>query len=104
VVIETQKIGNLASLIDAIGAGCSDPSAKGPVVVRLELWTGQIVTASYYQRDEDETPDIECLEQIIADNEVIRPFAEGLVIEGKSFVTETGSDDMVCTLRWEIKQ
>lgn len=98
-----KKILGLKNLIDAVGAGCYDPTAKGPVVVRLELWDDRVVTASYYRREEGETPDIDCQDEIIWDDATIRPFAENLINEGKSFVTETGTSDTVCTLKWELQ-
>jgi hypothetical protein len=91
-------------LIDAIGAGNMDPSAPGPVVVRLHIWTGQFITASYYKYAEGEMGDLESSDDIIHDDEAIRPFAERLVHDGTSFTTITGSDDMVCSLRWELEK
>jgi len=93
----------VAQLIDAVGAGCFDPRDSGPVVVRCELWDGRVVIASYYRRQESEVADIDWYGgDVITDDTVIRPFVEKLLESGTSFVTEVGSSDMVCTLKWEL--
>ena len=99
-MITIRQIKGVRQLIDAIGAGNSDPQAKGPVVVILKLWDGRIVTGSYYRGDEK--PDVTGPEDIIWDNEKLNPFVEKVLRDGSGFITETGSDDTVCTLKWQI--
>lgn len=95
-----QEISNKNMLIDAIGAGNSDPSARGPVVVSLNLWDGRRIEGAYYRGSE--MPDVTAREDVIWDTGALRPFVEKLLAEDASFITETGSHDMVCTLQWTI--
>jgi hypothetical protein len=42
------------------------------------------------------------LHEILMDDAAIRIHAERLLATGKSFITETGCDDTVCTLEWQL--
>ncbi|MBT3355901.1 hypothetical protein HN784_00770 [bacterium] len=95
-----QKIDNFAQLTDAIGAGSSDPSNPGPVVVSLSLWNGKQINGAYYRGTKG--PDITVREDVIWDSEILDPFVRKLFAEGTPFITEMGSHDMVCTLEWKI--
>lgn len=94
-----KSIENVAQLIDAIGGGCL-PSAIGPVVAEYLLWDGRRVRASYYEGKEN--PDADFPEEVVWDDEKLRPLAEILLL-GKSFIIETGRHDMICTLQWTIE-
>ncbi|MDD5489394.1 MAG: hypothetical protein PHP25_01790 [Candidatus Moranbacteria bacterium] len=98
------RVSSLIQLIDVIGAGNPNPSASGPVVVEIEL-QGEIgmsrtVIGSYYEGEKK--PDVTARTDYIADDEALRPFIQKLITRGESFITETGSSDMVCTLEWTI--
>jgi len=89
----------IPELIDAISAGSNDPTEKGPEVVLIMLEsTGQIVAGTYSQ----ETPQAICLEDTLLDDDALRPLVYALVVQSTPFVTQTGSDDTVCTLKWTI--
>ena len=99
----TRKINNQAELVDVIGVGSSDPKDPGSTVVELSLWNGLIVTSSYYRAEESEL-DVVSPADVIYDDEKLQLFVEKLLNEGRPIVTETGSHDMVCTLKWEISK
>jgi len=94
---QTSSIGQI---IDAIGASGPDPSAFGPEVVEI-TWENKTITGSYYKGKK--YPDVISKEDVIFDDAALRPYVELLLSERKSFVTETGTHDMVCTLIWERK-
>lgn len=93
----------IGKIIDAVGAGCN-PYNAGPTVVRINLKDGRTIKASYYRGPKiGKKADIfHPNGNIIWDSSLIRSHVESLLSEGKSFVTETGSHDEVCTLLWEI--
>ena len=95
-----RRVRSIAELVDAIGAGC-DPHDSGPVAVIIGMQDGRTITGSYHRLG-GSTADVFSEEDILLDDSVLRPFVERLLDKGVPFVTETGEDDMVCTLRWEI--
>lgn len=95
-----KNISGLSKLIDAIAAGSFDPADPGPQVVEIHTDKGLVITGSYSRAQ----PDITSLFDIIAEDNDLRPLVEKLIGEGKSFVTQTGEDDSVCTLIWEVKK
>ena len=99
-MVTQRKIESFDQLVDAIGAGSLDPSEEGPVVVLLYLWDGQCVTGSYDHGTEK--ADITDKEIVITDTAALRVLVERLFNSRESFVTTTGSGDMICDLRWEI--
>lgn len=88
----------MPELIDAISAGSSDPSDPGPVVVLIAMADGKVIKGSY-SKDAPDVSDSAC---VIRDDEAIRPFVERLLEKKTPFVTETGEDDEICTLKWEM--
>lgn len=96
------RIKNMAHLIELIGAGVMNPKDPGPTPIVAELWTGDFITATYYNLKPNEKPDIRSHLDIILDDPAIQRHAERLMKDGTPFVTDTGSSDMVCTLRWEM--
>jgi hypothetical protein len=98
--MQQHKVSNLNQLIDAIGAGSSDPQEPGPIVVGIELQNGDKITGSYSQQ----TPDVIDQGAVIHDDEVLSPFVQRLLNDRQSFVTQTGDDDEVCTLIWEYSE
>ncbi len=95
------RVENMTELVDAIAAGNTDGESRGLVAVRIDLWDGREIIGSI---EPDYIPSITSEFDFIADDEALRPFVETLVTEGKSFATQTGEDDAVCTLLWEIKK
>jgi hypothetical protein len=92
---------NIEELLDAIGAGVSDPSYSGKDPVAITLWDGRRVVANFHQCDESEL-DARTICDVFLDITELRPLVDRLLSEGKSFITETGEDDMLCTLIWTI--
>jgi hypothetical protein len=93
---------NMEVLFDIIAAGC-DPGDEGPVVVEVTLWDGRKIIGSYYRRENpDVYPVVQTRDEVIWSDEELRPLLKQLLEEGTTFVTDTGEDDYVCTLRWEI--
>ena len=92
----------IARVIDAVGAGCFDPHDRGPVVVQIKLWDGRTVEGAYHRCEESELNVVDHEGDLIWDDNALRPFVEKLIAEKTPFVTETGSDDMMCTIRWTI--
>lgn len=78
------------------------PSLDGPILVRILLWDGRVVTASYYQGER--SPDALSLEGGFRKSDELELLINRLLEEGTPFVTETGSDDQVCTLEWTIAE
>ena len=96
------QINDLAHLVDAVGTGGpDDPKASGLNVINLQLWDGRTVLGSYYNGDKK--PDIISEFDIILDDYALELFIRRMLEEGLSFITETGEDDLVCTLKWEIR-
>lgn len=99
--MQTYNASSMNELLEIIGASGPDPSDRGPVVVRVMLEDGRIIEARYYRCEESEL-DARTKYDVFFDVEPLIPFVEKLLSEGKSFVTETGTHDMVCTLKWTI--
>lgn len=59
---------------------------------------GRIVSGAYTK----ETPNITSRTDVIDDIAALQLLAEALTAQGTPFVTQTGSHDMVCTLKWSI--
>ena len=99
--MRTAQANNMAQLLDNIGAGVFDPSDPGPKVISVMLNDGRSVVAHYYRGPK--TPDVTSRRDYIDDDEAMRPHASALLETGTTFITETGSHDMVCTLEWSIE-
>jgi len=96
------NIRNIPHLLDLVGASGPNPSYRGPKVVEATLWDGRKVSASYYKGPKETNPDARSRFDIFYDVEPLRPLVKHLLESGESFVTDTGSDDMVCTLEWSM--
>ena len=96
--MKKQTVANIATLIDAVAAGSMGEA--GNPAVEITLWDGRSVIGTY---DNEAFPDITSEFDFIDDDAKLRPFVEKLLADGASFVTQTGEDDAVCTLKWEIK-
>ncbi|MBU0531414.1 MAG: hypothetical protein ABIG32_01485 [Candidatus Uhrbacteria bacterium] len=92
---------NIKKLVDHVGAGVMDPGERGPIPLRVLIWDGRVVVASYYKGTK--TPDVTSRLDVIIDDVAMRPHVEALLRDDTSFITETGSHDMVCTLEWSIR-
>ena len=92
----------LARITDAVSAGVH-PKAQGPVVIRIKLPGGKEIHGSYYHAaSEQELDVVNHKSAILCDDQTVEFFVRCLRYHGRPFVTETGSDDQVCTLRWTI--
>ena len=92
-----------AGLVDIVGAGVMNQHDAGPEVINASVIDdNRIVVATYY--DGNEPPDIVSEDDIITDNVALREFIDALLKNGTSFTTQTGVDDMLCTLQWTIRE
>jgi len=99
--MQNYPLTTVAGLVDIIGAGNPDPSASGPVVVQATLMEDKrVVKGCYYKGPK--TPDITSKFDVIMDDIALRKHVDALMKDGTSFITETGTSDMVCTLEWTI--
>jgi len=95
------RAGTVDALMDRIGAGCN-PHDEGPEVVRVVLWDLRVVVGTYFDCGPKELDVVDHNSDVIFDNRKLQPFVSRLLDKGMPFVTETGSHDMICTLRWTI--
>lgn len=90
-------------LLELVCESCSDPALRGPVVARATLWNGRVVTATYCPNGpKRQHPDAQTRESAFSNPEPLRPLIDRLLLTNQSFVTVTGTDDMVCVLEWTI--
>ncbi|MBU1179953.1 hypothetical protein KJ885_03345 [Patescibacteria group bacterium] len=94
---------DLKKLLDIVGASNINPSDRGPVVVRVNLSDGRVIKATYHNCKMQEI-DVSSPYDIFLETEPLVPFVKELLSKGKSFITDTGSHDMVCTLKWTIER
>ena len=94
---------NEGQLLDAIGTGVMDPGCSGPNPVIIELPDGREVVGNYHRCEETEIG-AKTNTDVFLDTTPLIPLMKGLVNEGKPFITETGSSDMICTLIWTIRE
>ncbi len=92
---------NIDQLLDMIGAGVLDPSSTGKNVVTISLWDGRTIYGNYHRCEQDEL-DAETNHDMFMDTTPLVPLVQKLLDESTPFITETGTSDMVCTLRWTI--
>ena len=86
-----------------VGRSCTDPQARGPVVVSHRLPGGRMVEASYCSDEEARSPDARTPWPTFDDlPELTRPVRR-LLLTSEPFVTVTGRDDLVCKLKWTIR-
>ncbi|MEA1925790.1 MAG: hypothetical protein U9M90_00895 [Patescibacteria group bacterium] len=97
--IEIHQAGNMTELLDVIAAG-TDPYVLGPEAVRIE-YQDYIIRGMHYFGNEN--PDTVCNLDYLVDMDQLRPLVEKLLRDKTSFITETGTHDMVCTLVWMIQ-
>jgi len=93
--------GYIAKIADAIGAGC-DSQDKEETPVTIKIPGDRTIRGSYYRCKESEIDIADHKSDVIWDTEELQKFVSRLMESGMPFVTETGNDDMVCTLRWTI--
>lgn len=101
--MRTHRIESMGQLLDIVGASGPDGSLRGPKVVRITLWDGRAISASYYKGPKYQHPDAETEGDVFWDLSPLIPLVERLLATGESFVTVTGTDDMVCALEWSIE-
>jgi hypothetical protein len=103
VAVQTYVVKNFGTLLDVVGASNPDPSLSGPKVVEARLWDGRIVSARYYKSGPKwNAPDAQTSYDVFYELHQIRPLVEHLLEAGESFVTVTGTSDLVCALEWSI--
>lgn len=95
-------IGNVNHLLDLVGASNPNPSNPGPTVIEAKIWDGRIVRADYYHGSKYFKPDAEVRTDIFYDLTPLEPLVDCMLKKGCSFVTITGTHDMVCCLEWSI--
>jgi len=94
----------LEQLLAIVAGGNPDPHERGPVVLVINVWDGRTIVADYYHHSgpKYQNPDERTNYEYFPDPNQLRGLVERLLATGKSFVTQTGDDDMVCTLQWCI--
>ncbi len=102
--MQTYTATSVAQLLDIVGASNPNPDDPGPVVVQVRLWDGRKVIASYYDGPKYHDPDAKVREDLFYELDILVPLVDRLLETGESFVTFTGSHDMVCCLEWSIAE
>jgi hypothetical protein len=97
-MITQHLIDNLPKLIEAISRASCDPKEKGPVAVMMLFPNGRIVYGTYSK----DAPNITSPNDVLNDLKVLEPLVESLIRNATPFVSQKGSGDLVCTLRWTI--
>lgn len=64
----------------------------------IMIASGQIVTGSYSR----EEPKITSMTDVLKNNSELQELVNELIVTGTPFVSETGTGDLVCRLKWEI--
>ena len=93
---------NEVELLYAIGACIPDSENQNFHAVTIVLWDYRVVVANYYECSELEV-DVKTSDFIFTDCKPLIPFVDNLLKNENSFVTETGTHNMTCTLKWSIK-
>ncbi len=100
-MVEQVSAKDFSELFGIIAAPGADPAERGSVLVTVKLWDGRTVLGSGLPSDLQPV-DIESDQPAITDSKALKPLVRALVDQGKPFVAEMGSDDMVCRIRWTI--
>ncbi len=102
------SVSNMPELLDIIAAGASYGSKKNdrPVVV-VKLDDGRSLKVTFETQTNEEGfmyGDVEAREDVVWDDNLIRPHLTNLLESSQSFFVVTGSSDSVCSLKWELVQ
>ncbi|KKS31602.1 MAG: hypothetical protein UU93_C0016G0004 [Candidatus Amesbacteria bacterium GW2011_GWA2_42_12] len=103
---KTYYVTSYRGLIQIVSASNPDhpfPKGENSIPVLVLLRGGRIVTAERYQGHKG--PNVIIEERRFDEREqeqIIRPFVERLLSEGKSFITQTDGEDDPCILLWSL--
>lgn len=96
----TQEIETYDEFISTIAtAGTTDIKDRAPEIIRAKLWDGRVLKGIVYEGYK--APNI-VSKDVFLDEETVRPYAEALIEQGKSFITQTGRGKHQVTIEWDI--
>lgn len=97
--METSRVSNVSQLVDRIGAGIFNFKNHDNPAIKIFLWNNRVIIGSYTDKSEN----IASRSDVITDNEKLTSLVNRLLNEGISFVTQTGSHDLLCVIEWTIE-
>ena len=96
--METKRAESAIDLVDVIQEGCQSQGDES-VAVRVIL-PGQMVNALPY--DGLDQPDVKAIEPHLLDEKKLWVLVLSLLERGRSFITQTGTDELV-SLIWQVR-
>lgn len=98
---ETVNASNAADLVRLIKIEINRSRVRGPIIARINLWDGRIVTGLYYEGKKK--PDIATDFTSISESILLKCVEEKL-LQNESFITRTGTGDDIIVIEWIISE